>query len=252
MQSILMMKRSAVTQPSDQSIAEVTGKRGQILRELRRQIGSRGIASITIRDLAAASGVATKTLYNLFGSKDALISETIRYTYRDVMGAIDKNKPGLDAFGHLTAYVAASARFNLEERIYSRAAIYAYYSADTALVSFHRDFHDYIGGAINRLLTDMKESGELRPWSPPSVIARQIVECMLSTAAEWARGMLSDEQLVDASMLGVLSLIHGHLTDLRKPETRARIEALSAKLSAEPGGSRKTNRTRSSNSKKPR
>jgi TetR/AcrR family transcriptional regulator, cholesterol catabolism regulator len=205
-----------------------------------------------MRDLASASGVATKTLYNLFGSKDALISETIRHTYRDVMGAIDKNKPGLDAFGHLTAYVTASARFNLDERIYSRAAIYAYYSADTALISFHRDFHDYIGGAINRLLTEMKDCGELQLWSPPSVMSRQIVECMLSTAAEWARGVLSDEQLVDASMLGVLSLIHGHLTDRRKPETRARIEALSRKLSAEPVNGRPSSRSRSPNSKKPR
>ena len=93
--------------------AEDNSKRNQVLRELRRQIGVTGLAGITMRDLALASGVATKTLYNLFGSKDALVAETVKDTYKTVMDTIKVHDGDLVAFDRLLAYVTASARFNL-------------------------------------------------------------------------------------------------------------------------------------------
>jgi len=214
----------------DNHLGEVPGKRGQILRELRRQIGVQGIAGITMRDLALASGVATKTLYNLFGSKDALISESVRDTYKSVMGAITQSDRDLDAFEQLISYASASAQFNLAEPIYTRAMIYAYYSADTSLGSFHQDFHNYIGGAFKDLLLQMRQTGDLQPWSPPHVIARQIVESLISTAAEWTKDIWQDEAFVDTSLLSVLSLLYVHLTDRLQSQVQDRIKELSKKL----------------------
>ena len=167
--------------PEESKPEDNIGRRDRILRELRRQIAVRGITGITMRDLAEASGVATKTLYNLFGSKDALISESVRESYRIVTGSITEANGGINGFERLVSYVSASAKFNLSEPVYTRAMIYAYYSADSSLVSFHRDFHDYLGGAIRGFLVEMQHSGDLNEWSSPRILSRQISEAIIST-----------------------------------------------------------------------
>jgi AcrR family transcriptional regulator len=210
--------------------AEPTGKRGQVLRELRRQIGVRGIDGITMRDLAKESGVALKTLYNLFGSKEALVAESVRETYRSVMGSITQGHECLDAFDQLIAYARASAQFNLAEPVYTKAMIYAYYAQYSSECSFHADFHDYIGGGFEELLVKMQILGELRPWSSPKVIARQIVESLISTAAEWIKQVVPDDAFVDSSLLSVFSLLYVHLNDRRRDEAEARIREIGARL----------------------
>ena len=62
-----------------------------------------------------------------------------------------------------------------------------------------------------------------------------IVESMISTVAEWTRNVVRDDELVDASLLAVLSLLLPHLTESLEMPVRARIRALSEKL-----GSNKT------------
>jgi AcrR family transcriptional regulator len=226
------VSRTTAALSLDKQIADVSGNRGQILRELRRQIGTKGVARITMRDLAAASGVTTKTLYNLFGSKDALISETIRYTYKSIMTSIMGSDPDIDAFGQLVAFVCGAARFNLSERMYVAAAVYAYYSADSSSTAIHRDFREFVTPAVTGLLVSMQDAGELHRWSPPAVLSRQIVDSMMSTAAEWSKGVIRDSQLLDASLLSVLSLMHAHLTDRREPDVRARLKSISLKLTS--------------------
>jgi AcrR family transcriptional regulator len=212
--------------------SEPTGKRGQILRELRRQIGVRGIDGITMRDLAIASGVALKTLYNLFGSKEALVAESVRETYRRVMGSIIQDDGAPEPFDQLIAYASRSAQFNLAEPVYTKAMIYAYYAAYESEYSFHKDFHDYIGGGFENILTEMQTLGELRDWSSPRVIARQIVESLISTAAEWAKQVIPDDAFADTSLLTILSLLHVHLDDRRRNETEARIREIGERLEA--------------------
>lgn len=221
------MRKALVSETPD---PENIGRRDRILRELRHQITVQGISGITMRDLALASGVATKTLYNLFGSKDALVSESVRESYRIVTGSITETNGGINGFERLVSYVVASAKFNLSEPIYTRAMIYAYYSADSSLVSFHRDFHDYLGGAIRGFLVEMQQSGDLNDWSSPRILSRQISEAIISTAAEWTREVLSDKELVNASLLAVLSQMLAHLSVPLGAEARSRIRALSEKL----------------------
>ena len=212
-----------------EGISELGGKRGQILRTLLKSLGSKGIPSITMRGLAKDAGVATKTIYNLFGSKDALISEIIRHTYRERMALIKEANADIDAFEQLTKFVLASAQFNVAEAEYSHAVVYAYYSADESLGSFHHDMHDYIGGELSNLLEDMKSKGELESWSSPKVIARQIIESMISSAAEWTIRSLSDEEFIDVTLVNVLTILYVHLTS-HESEVKANIKLLNKKL----------------------
>jgi AcrR family transcriptional regulator len=101
------------------------GLRFQILVALRRQIAANGLQALTVRDFAASCGVATRTLYNLFGSKDNLISESIRESYQTVMDSIAaKPDPDASPLTQLLEYVELSSRWMRSESGYSRAMIY--------------------------------------------------------------------------------------------------------------------------------
>ncbi len=56
----------------------------RILTVVREQITAVGYDGINVRDVAAASGVALKTLYNLYGSKDELLLAAVAELLNDV------------------------------------------------------------------------------------------------------------------------------------------------------------------------
>jgi len=211
---------------------EPTGKRAQILRELRRQIGLRGIERITMRNLAAEAGVALATLYNLFGSKEAMVVEAVRETHRLVMGSMIQDDPAAGAFDQVIGYACRSAQFILSEPIYGKAMVYAYYVAKESENLFHRDLQDYIGATLANLLAEMQRLGELRAWSSPLLIARQMTEALFGIASQWSRQVIPDEAFIDTALLTSLSLLHVHLNDRRRAQTEARIRDVSQKLEA--------------------
>jgi len=213
--------------PIDNDDPKGSSKRAQVLRELRREIGVCGIERITMRNLASQSGVALATLYNLFGSKEAMVVEALRETHRLVMGSITQDDPAPEAFDQLIAYASGAARFILSEPMYGKAMVYAYYAANGSENLFHRDLHDYIGATLENLLAGMQRLGELREWSSPRFIARQMTEALFSVAAEWSRQVIPDHMFVDTSLLMALSLLHVHLNDQRRDQAEARIRQVS-------------------------
>jgi len=54
-------------------------RRDRIIAITRELIAELGIESITMRDLAQRCSVAVATLYNQFGSREAIIAEALRH-----------------------------------------------------------------------------------------------------------------------------------------------------------------------------
>src|SRR5258705_13283731 len=48
-------------------------RRGRIMTAARKLVATKGYQGLTMRDLARAARVSVPTLYNLFGSKDAIL-----------------------------------------------------------------------------------------------------------------------------------------------------------------------------------
>src|SRR5689334_6227903 len=62
-------------------------RRERILRAARKLVAERGYAGLTMRDLADAARVSVPTLYNLFGSKDAILIAELHAIARKIAAA---------------------------------------------------------------------------------------------------------------------------------------------------------------------
>ncbi|MEM6681653.1 MAG: helix-turn-helix domain-containing protein [Pseudomonadota bacterium] len=86
----------------------------------RQLLASRGYEALTMRDLAAESEVALKTLYRIYGNKDKLLQSAIAEQYRGAYEAIDQDTQpvGLDRVFFIAESIAARV---LEEASYIKA-----------------------------------------------------------------------------------------------------------------------------------
>lgn len=84
----------------------------RILDVARQEIGAVGYDAITMQSLADAAGVSTKTLYNLFGSKDELLLAAVA----DLLGNLELQptvvsaEPGIPRLIAFTDVVAAQVQ----------------------------------------------------------------------------------------------------------------------------------------------
>src|SRR6266496_2898308 len=80
-------------------------RRARIGRVARQLVAERGYAGLTMRELAQKARVAVPTLYNLFGSKDAILLAELEASARHVASQLDM---GGDSFFQrgMTAFAA--------------------------------------------------------------------------------------------------------------------------------------------------
>src|SRR5690242_10607119 len=93
-------------------------RKRRILAAARRMIAKHGFDGLTMRELATAAKVSVPTLYNLFGSKHALLAGEMEETFAAIA-----QKIAASASGDLCEKVLAIYAAGLDEMI-GRAAYY--------------------------------------------------------------------------------------------------------------------------------
>ncbi|MFP6836810.1 MAG: helix-turn-helix domain-containing protein [Pseudomonadales bacterium] len=95
-------------------------RREDILAAARKLITERGYDGVTMRDLAAESGVAPKTLYHQFENKENLLRTAVEERHRYIYQMIDDEEieHGIDRLFFIIETVAETTRKNLA---YARA-----------------------------------------------------------------------------------------------------------------------------------
>lgn len=86
-----------------------------ILSSARKLLTKKGIDGVTMRTLAKESGVAPKTLYHQFGSKEDLLRVAVEERFRYYYSMIDSQEVahGIDRLYYIIDTVSATTRKNL-------------------------------------------------------------------------------------------------------------------------------------------
>lgn len=167
-----------------------------ILAVVREQISAVGYDALNIRDLAAASGVALKTLYNLYGSKDELLLAAVAELLEDVqhLEHVEGAEPGIPRY---LAYIDAVAGQIVATPAYADTMARTLFQAGRE----HRLVNVLIGDAVRiakESLEYAQAQGELREELNLEECAQVLAGHQWGLVLLWNKGLITLDSLPHA------------------------------------------------------
>lgn len=166
-------------------------RRQLILRTAAEMIAEAGSDGLTIRAIAARAGLSPVTVYNLFGSKHAVLKDLYTDDYQQLVGFFEDHASN-DALIRIFDLIDLSARYYLRRLNYHLALF-------TELIR-HSDTDVAVGDwdtrSINmqRLLGAAVDAGYLQKDTPVETLARMFIRIGKSLSQEWVDGSLTADQ----------------------------------------------------------
>lgn len=141
-------------------------------------IADRGLAATTSRDIANAAGVNLAAITYHFGSKDALVAESLLVALRRWLEPAQAALATDCGPGERAAAVVAALQTALDD---ARAWVPAYLESLVAarhhpgLAAGLHELRQELGEALARQVVDLRDVGVLGPWVDPEAMARLLV-----------------------------------------------------------------------------
>jgi AcrR family transcriptional regulator len=182
--------------------AEQIGRRDRILAIARDLLTARGVAGVTMRELAQLSGVTLKTLYDIYGSKDALLVAAVRDRAYSVFSTREEAAHGLKGVPRLLYYVDLHSNGVRATTAFSRvvAPLLAGPGDRFGARELYARFH-------GRALEDIREAGELKPGVDPSRILEALNVTLDALLIVWAKDQISTDELFELNRLTVAQMV---------------------------------------------
>ncbi len=177
-------------------------RRATILSRARELMEERGYDGVTMRDLAERSGVALKTLYDIYGSKDDLLVKAIEERARLVFEGLDRDT-GKVGFDRLMMIVETQWRGALEVPNLTKSvapilnAQPGAFTIEDAYMKYHR-----------RAIQEIAEAGELAPWADVDFLVRLMLVDQGPITILWSRDEISSDQLLDFTVMMMSQILY--------------------------------------------
>jgi AcrR family transcriptional regulator len=175
-------------------------RRARILEEARLLLGDGGVEALSIRKLAEAADVASRTIYSLIGQKeDVLIA-----LYAELQAKLLKrlaSRPAQDPLTQGEDVAVEVAALLREDEDYSRAALLAIQHLDTVWPPRRAviDLFASVEGVLTESFQRCVAAGLLRGHVPVAQLARLTLQSYRMTWMQWAcRQIDLDRALADA------------------------------------------------------
>jgi len=204
-------------------------RRERILRAARDLVKRRGYDGLTMRDLAAASKVSVPTLYNLFGSKDAILVAELQAMSSAIMRALPVTGASFFARG-MTAFDAGFAIIE-ESPEFFRAVIQMFLTSPATDEVRRRTELGFIA-VMEANLRAAQAAGELADWAEPAIVARHMFALHMAAFLAWGLGQIDLPTFRVAAVSGVCHLLAGVARGPFLDDVVARLRALRPELDA--------------------
>ena len=215
------------TQPPGAPVRPLTPRqqerRTRILRVTNALLAQHGYDAVSMRAIAAAAGVAERTLFNIYINKDTLIATCARERTEDVINEawVKAADPGIGFFLSLSETLS---RRTLEQPDVARAlAPVLIQHAD--IVGLHHVYRRYVGRALDELARQglLEEDGI-------DTLTGLIGQRMVSAVTLWSGHGMIDDTLETQMRLAVCQVLlphaHGNLRDWSHQEARRCVRRL--------------------------
>lgn len=237
-EDVLIASMGAMTRASPAMFA----RRRRILHEARRMMVEGGADGLAMRELARRSDVSLRTLYNAFGSKEAVIATAVRQYYDKFLHALSEGRDPYRFDWVLTGIVATNLR-NQQIRDYLSSVVSLYFSA-SADQAVRIELRRIAAGFMVPWLELAQARRQLRRGTDITRAVGHVASLQYAINQDWLAGRIADDMLVPTVIEAVLTYLAGFvkgaalepvdslLVDLNGPgvETRALIAAESVRM----------------------
>ncbi len=189
------------------SSASMHDRRVRILEETRRAIEEGGIENLSVRELCKRAGIAQRTLYNAFGSKDRVVGLAIRDHYLAQLGRM-KFASREDSIEGVIERMARVSQRATRQKNYLKAILEVYFSSvpHPDIVGVTRDI---ALGNVMPWLTRLQASGQMNPHLPLDEVAGNMADLVLLIMRRWTVGEITASAMQDQVVRAFLNLAVG-------------------------------------------
>lgn len=187
----------------DEHKAERRARIGKVARQL---VAERGYEGLTMRELAQRARVAVPTLYNLFGSKDAILVAELEASARFIAAHLPAT--GDSFFLRGMAAFEAGMRLVEDSPAFYRECMQMFLTSPETAEMRHRIEDGYIAIMASNLAA-AKAAGQLADWAEPEIVARHMFAQYIAALIAWGLGELDVATFRMAALSGVCHLLAG-------------------------------------------
>lgn len=197
-------------------------RRSTILEAARQLAAQKGYDDLTMLDIARASDVSAKTLYNIYGSKDRLLLAAVQERSEEIFGelSLTTSRHGWDRMVELLD--RASEGIGQSPGFTRAVAALLFGQWDWSVTNAHFE------GQYRLALQEIRDKGELKPETDIEVLTRLMRFQISAVVLLWAREDISDRQLPVFYRLVVCQILAG----LTLGGTREAVEQMQSKALA--------------------
>lgn len=206
--------------PQTYSSPAIIERRRRILDETRKVIAEQGIAALSMNDIGQRAGVAKRTLYNAFQTRERMIASAIQEYFDDYVDRIAYAHPAGTMQHNLERMISVVHR-NRKIRNYIKAIMALYFSSDVdhdIWTAMHLPATQNNKQWIEAL--DAKK--QLQPWVEVDKLVDDLVRFEYATINDWAQGRIPDDDVIVRLVSSYLTCVLGAL----KGGARKEVEAL--------------------------
>ena len=189
---------------------KMVSRRQRILETVQALL-SRNDGQFTMRELARESGVATATLYNLYGSQGALIADAVADIFERRVNYSNGDPAAETISAAITSRHKAAYDEILREPAFARKMVEIFFNSDAGDPT-----HDMLlrvpANFGEQQLLMARNAGDLADWVNIPVLADQMARANYATINAWAHNEFEDAELYPRILYSSFFMIVGALT----------------------------------------
>lgn len=202
----------------------IRARRKRILNETRKLIAERGFSGFSMDEICKRAGVAKRTLYNAFQTKERLVAQAIheyfdrylkRLPYTHAQGTLEHN---------IERLVFVIQR-NRQIKNYIAAIMALYFSAD-ADNDIWSTMHAMAVRGNLEWLARLQEQGMLHPWIEATDFVDDLVRLEYSIIHDWCRDHISEDEISFRLVTAWLNFVLGVTCGPARDQVIGRLKAI--------------------------
>lgn len=204
-------------------------RRKRILEETRQVIAEQGITALNMNDIGRRAGVAKRTLYNAFQTRERMIAAAIQEYFEEYVSRITFTQPPGSLQHNLERMISVVQR-NRRIPNYIRAIMALYFSPEVD-EDIWLAMHSIATRQNKAWIENLATAKLLQPWVAVDTLVDDLVRLEYAMINDWARGRIPDEEIIVRLISSYLTLMLGAVRGAARKEIEGMLKDI-----AERGG----------------